>query len=1231
MIVGCGGPRLTAPSVEPFPSLSPLDGTEVLTAQVDVPELREALLESPAAESNATFLHAELDLLDGQISRGIERFAQVLVAQPNTVLGAVAAIRVDQVQYQIPHREPVEQLMQQLSGATLHPLTAIYVNSIALEAAFRDHRHVSLSNNPAPFSADDLGMPDQWRWLGPLSHRPYLDLDSPQPFDQHQVLNERYEVGGRELRTRMAVADDTLMSPRLDGPGVYVFETWAHLDAAADRFVVLETALGANLSIDEITVLTRRETGAYQPTLLFAPVRLTAGWHRIRLVVGITESDNGFRLRLVPKSTSTPGLQFAAAPPARVVMGEAGTASEQPTLTSVLPAEVVEPQGLVEAYLLMILSSSVGDEGLGQVALDALLSEQGYSALAALAASELVGGQAVRAPYERQSARLQLVREAADLAPSAGGAAIRLALLLSSDGRNDLALELLEPLAERLSHEPAVHLLLYSLYSELLFDELAETSIRRVLDVAPESCLAVGELGELLRYRNEFPPLEELPPGFRTCDEGLDYQINQLLLPQGRIDLALELLGVLSARHPQNLDTRRRIIDLTMREGRAREAQEALSAASENGMTDAEQALLYADMFLALEQPEEAAERLTAGLSEHPSQPDLLRLKALLDRSGLLADLRADPLEAIEAYLAADLQTTAPVVYALDYAAMRYFEDGSGVSVTHQVFHVLSREALGDYGEVAPPEGAVLLRARTIKADGTILEPDNIPGKDTVSVPNLEVGDFVELEYFEIIRKESFRAQTMIGTRFYFQIFEAPLAVSELVVEVPSSWTDVVVDRRGSAPEPEITRGADFHRYRFRAVGSYPAHDEPRAPPLEELLPSVRIAHDLRWSDIRDQFRDRELSAARVVSEMQPFVEHLVADAPDDRERARRIYRYVMDEIEEVGGFLSTDAVWTLGSGEGERLPVLLALLRVGGFEPEVVFLRSWSDDQTDSPIPDASALPRTAVRIRIDDDDIWLSTGTRFAPFDFLDPSIQGTRGLVISGSELADLRWIETPRWPDELNRQGIDVHLEIDAAGNLLARVNERVAAGSWATLRTVLHELQDERFLTQELERNLSESFPGVALTSFEAVNLEDPDTALFINYTFTASGFADVDGNLLTIARRVFDRNLRGQLGSEPSRNYPLQIDYPTLEEMRLEIVLPEDYLIEEIPPEMLVSTPWLDYSWRVEDGGVGLDHVTLTRTTSIAVTRVTPDEYSELAEALGRIDLAESLRLTATR
>lgn len=69
-----------------------------------------------------------------------------------------------------------------------------------------------------------------------------------------------------------------------------------------------------------------------------------------------------------------------------------------------------------------------------------------------------------------------------------------------------------------------------------------------------------------------------------------------------------------------------------------------------------------------------------------------------------------------------------------DYAATRVFEDGSTIELVHQIYKAQSEEAVDELGDSTPPSQQILT-LRTIKADGRRMEPDQIAGKDSISLP----------------------------------------------------------------------------------------------------------------------------------------------------------------------------------------------------------------------------------------------------------------------------------------------------------------------------------------------------------------------------------------------------------------------------------------------------------------------------------------------------------------
>ena len=122
-----------------------------------------------------------------------------------------------------------------------------------------------------------------------------------------------------------------------------------------------------------------------------------------------------------------------------------------------------------------------------------------------------------------------------------------------------------------------------------------------------------------------------------------------------------------------------------------------------------------------------------------------------------------------------------------------------------------------------------MLKLQTIKPDGRVLEPDLIEGKETISLPNLAVGDYVEQEYLRVLDPPTGIPGGLLGDRFYFASFELPFDRSELVVLLPEGM-DVTVDPRGQAPQTQrSTRdGHTMLRWAVRATPSAPIGAEVR-------------------------------------------------------------------------------------------------------------------------------------------------------------------------------------------------------------------------------------------------------------------------------------------------------------------------------------------------------------------------------------------------------------------
>ncbi len=150
-----------------------------------------------------------------------------------------------------------------------------------------------------------------------------------------------------------------------------------------------------------------------------------------------------------------------------------------------------------------------------------------------------------------------------------------------------------------------------------------------------------------------------------------------------------------------------------------------------------------------------------------------LSLRRMVERARtgkeILAAFAIDGRAALKAFDARGANVDGSSVLVVDAAATQAFADGSMVDRIHTVEKVLDQSAVARVAEVQVPQGAQVLALRTLKADGTVLEPESLD-KDTVSLPGVGVGDAVEAEY--LLAHPSRRAASPGWTAgaFYFQV-----------------------------------------------------------------------------------------------------------------------------------------------------------------------------------------------------------------------------------------------------------------------------------------------------------------------------------------------------------------------------------------------------------------------------------------------------------------------------
>ena len=96
----------------------------------------------------------------------------------------------------------------------------------------------------------------------------------------------------------------------------------------------------------------------------------------------------------------------------------------------------------------------------------------------------------------------------------------------------------------------------------------------------------------------------------------------------------------------------------------------------------------------------------------------------------------------------------------------------------HELVLVNTKEGIEQWAEVSVPNNSEFLELRTIKSDGTIIEPEAVMGKSSISMTDIAEGDYIEKKYIIGTPPPFGRRAAHLGNRFFFQTLKFPMVIS---------------------------------------------------------------------------------------------------------------------------------------------------------------------------------------------------------------------------------------------------------------------------------------------------------------------------------------------------------------------------------------------------------------------------------------------------------------------
>jgi cellulose synthase operon protein C len=600
-----------------------------------------------------------------------------------------------------------------------------------------------------------------------------------------------------------------------------------------------------------------------------------------------------------------------------------------------------------------------------------------------------------------------------------------------------------------------------------------------------------------------------------------------------------------------------------------------------------------------------------------------LSLRRLVERQltgkELLAAQALDGKAALKAYQQGAHDEEAPSVLVLDAATTRAFADGSTVDRIHTVQKVLDQSGIQEVAEVSLPPGAQLLALRTLKADGKVLEPESIEGKETISMPGVAVGDAVEQEFLLAHAARGPAVPGWTAGAFYYQVNQVPDAFATYTVLAPAD-SGMEVDAH-NMKAPPVTRGKEADVFHQEVRHSPAFVPEPEGPPAaNEVLPLVVVGAGSRGQEqLLTAGMDNSLERLRPSAEVETFA-RAAAGGRKGLEAVRAIYAAVHGRLLGRDAGLGLSATASLAQDRGSRLALLRASLATLGIPTRLVAVRTFNVDPGPYTFPNEGLFPYLCLRVEPKGTEpVWLDTFVRYAPFGELPEQAANGREAYLLPEPGLPLEALRTPGGSPSKSKE-VTLDMALDTDGTLTGKAVDVYRGFEAAQLAEALEALSTEERL-QALQSALSAYFGGAELSDVRVEAPRAVGATVTVRYNFRAAHFARVEGHRMVLGPLTYPTYLGRRFVQAGERRLPLFIDSTEAVHSRVSLTLPVGWVLDAPLPKAQV------------DGAFGL----FTRAEALSGNRLSVDEnyrldmaripvarYDAFAQFAGEVDLLQS-------
>ncbi|MFU8803238.1 MAG: DUF3857 domain-containing protein [Bradymonadaceae bacterium] len=532
-----------------------------------------------------------------------------------------------------------------------------------------------------------------------------------------------------------------------------------------------------------------------------------------------------------------------------------------------------------------------------------------------------------------------------------------------------------------------------------------------------------------------------------------------------------------------------------------------------------------------------------------------------------------------------------------------------------------------------------VLRVRVHKADGTISEDydqwrsgdsrkRSTTYNDTAYVNlranNVDVGDIVEFRYVvSQIANENFRGDYFGDVSFVQNI--RPVARARYAVIYPQGWelyfrapelphtrTDNVL------PGGEPIEGEKATVFELENVPR--VHTDTGAPGFTEIYDHIIVSNKKTFDEIGRWWWNLVKEQLVVDEPIRQAVVDLTRNLSDDESKVRAIYNYVAKNTRYLHVGLGihgwkpyrTTTVMRNRFGDcKDKAALLKVMLEEAGVDAELVLVRTRRLGRVGD-FPASMHIFNHAVTY-VPSLDLYLDATAEFNGAYELTSMDQGAQGLIVKDG--GKTRWVTLP--VDESKANTMRQNLEVDLTGEEPVVRGTIVAYGANAVYYR--QSLEDPERRDEVFERQLSRNYPGAKLVSATYENLQDLDKPTEITFEFTGGRILRHSDAQAFLYPYGAPRDLLSTYARQSTRNQPLTLRVPFVNQTTMRYRLPAKQIFERIPQPVQVESKFGGLNIQYHEEG---DSLVVDIRYSIDVQRVELEDYADFRGFVSDISAA---------